>query len=269
MENLLLQLPEAAMSTPTILTSLREGYAIVQLHRPEARNAINLQLIKELVDAVEELEQNNAVRCIIITGDDKVFAAGADIKEMAAASAIEMLLRDQFVLFDRLKKITKPLIAAVSGYALGGGCELALMCDIILASDTAKFGQPEVSIGVIPGWGATQRLTHAVGKAKAMEMILAGDAIGADEALRCGLIARIVPAATLMQEAESLAQKIAAKPPLAIRLAKESVNQAFESSLDSGLALERKNFYLLFAGEDQKEGMKAFIEKRKAAWKGK
>lgn len=257
------------MSTMTILTSLRKGYAVIQLHRPEARNAINLQLIKELTEAIESADANADIRCIIITGDEKAFAAGADIKEMASASAIQMLLRDQFVLFDRIKKVKKPIVAAVAGYALGGGSELALMCDIILAADTAKFGQPEINIGIIPGWGATQRLTHAVGKSKAMELILTGDLIGAEDALRCGIVSRVIPAQDLLAEAEALAQKIASKPPLAVQLAKESIQQSFELPLEAGLALERKNFYLLFASDDQNEGMAAFIEKRKAAWTGK
>jgi enoyl-CoA hydratase len=253
----------------TIIITGREGYTILQLHRPEARNAINLQLISELTEAIESADNNPGVRCMIITGDEKAFAAGADIKEMASASAVEMLLRDQFVLFDRIKRVKKPIIAAVAGYALGGGSELALMCDIILAADTAKFGQPEINIGIIPGWGATQRLTHAVGKSKAMELILTGDVIGAEDALRCGIVSRIVPAQDLLAEAEALAQKIASKPPLAVQLAKESIQQSFELPLDAGLALERKNFYILFASDDQKEGMAAFIEKRKAIWRGK
>jgi enoyl-CoA hydratase len=253
----------------TIVITAREDYSILQLHRPEARNAINLQLIRELTEAIESADNNSGVRCMIITGDEKAFAAGADIKEMASASSVEMLLRDQFVLFDRIKRVKKPIIAAVAGYALGGGSELALMCDIILAADTAKFGQPEINIGIIPGWGATQRLTHAVGKSKAMELILTGDVIGAEDALRCGIVSRIVPAQDLLAEAEALAQKIASKPPLAVQLAKESIQQSFELPLEAGLALERKNFYLLFATDDQKEGMAAFIEKRKAAWKGK
>jgi len=242
---------------------------IIQLNRPQVLNALNGAVMRELIAALEEMDGDNAVRCIIITGDEKAFAAGADIKEMASASAVEMLLRDQFVLFDRIKRVKKPIIAAVAGYALGGGSELALMCDIILAADTAKFGQPEITIGIIPGWGATQRLTHAVGKSKAMELILTGDVIGAEDALRCGIVSRVVPAQDLLAEAEALAQKIASKPPLAVQLAKESIQQSFELPLEAGLALERKNFYLLFASDDQKEGMAAFIEKRKAAWKGK
>ena len=253
----------------TIVITGCEGYTILQLHRPEARNAINLQLISELTVAIESADNNSAVRCIIITGDEKAFAAGADIKEMASASAVEMLLRDQFVLFDRIKRVKKPIIAAVAGYALGGGSELALMCDIILAADTAKFGQPEINIGIIPGWGATQRLTHAVGKSKAMELILTGDIIGAEAALQHGIVSRVVPSQDLLAEAGALAQKIASKPPLAVELAKESIRQSFELPLEAGLALERKNFYLLFASDDQKEGMAAFIEKRKAIWKGK
>jgi len=252
-----------------ILSSVENGYAIVQLNRPEVLNALNMALMADLVDALEGLDRDEHVRCIIVTGNETAFAAGADIKEMANATAVDMLLRDQFARWDRIRKIKKPLIAAVSGFALGGGCELALACDIIIASETARFGQPEISIGVIPGAGGTQRLTRSVGKARAMEMVLTGRSISAQEAYNAGLLTRIVPKEMLLDEAKRVAAEIAAKPPIAIRLAKESVLKAFDSSLEVGLEFERKNFYLLFASEDQKEGMQAFAEKRKPTWKGR
>ena len=257
------------MIPATIIPTKEDGFALIQLNRPSVLNAINMELIRELTDAVAAFEADPDVRCIIITGNEKAFAAGADIKEMADASSIDMFLRDNFSLLDRLRLCKKPIIAAVNGYALGGGCELAMMCDIILASDTAKFGQPEVGIGVIPGWGGTQRLTHAIGKYKAMEMILTGDMINSEEALRLGLAARIVPAASLLDEAKALAKKIASKGPLAVRLAKESILKSLSVPLEEGLEFERKNFFLLFSSDDQKEGMKAFMEKRKPEWKGK
>jgi enoyl-CoA hydratase len=188
---------------------------------------------------------------------------------MSGASAVEMLIRDQFARWDRIRKIKKPLIAAVSGFALGGGCELSMTCDIIIASETAKFGQPEINIGVMPGAGGTQRLTRAVGKYKAMEMVLTGKMISADEALTRGLVNKVVPVEYYLEEAKSLAKEIASKPPVAVRLAKEAVLKSFDTTIEGGLEFERKNFYLLFASEDQKEGMKAFVEKRKAEWKGK
>jgi enoyl-CoA hydratase len=252
-----------------ILTSIENGYALVQLNRPEVLNALNMALMAELVDALEALDKDDQVRCIVLTGNDAAFAAGADIKEMASATAVEMLIRDQFARWDRIRKIKKPLIAAVSGFALGGGCELAMACDIIIASETARFGQPEISIGVMPGAGGTQRLTRAVGKVRAMEMVLTGRMISAAEALDAGLLTRVVPREMLLAEAKRVAAEIAAKPPVAVRLAKEAVLKAFDASLEGGLEFERKNFYLLFATEDQKEGMAAFTEKRKPAWKGR
>ena len=249
--------------------SKHEGYAIVQIHRPEVLNALNIALMTELVDSLEELGSDSSVRCVILTGNEKAFAAGADIKEMADASAVEMLLRDQFARWDRIRKFKKPIIAAVSGFALGGGCELALTCDIVIASETAKFGQPEINIGVIPGAGGTQRLTRAVGKVKAMEMVLTGRMISADDALRWGLVNKVVPVEYYLEEARNWAKEIASKPPVALALAKESILKAFDTTIEGGLEFERKNFYLLFSTEDQKEGMKAFAEKRKAEWKGK
>ncbi len=252
-----------------IVVSTENGYAIVQLNRPEVLNALNMALMAELTDTLEALDKDDQVRCIILTGNEAAFAAGADIKEMAEASAVEMLLRDQFARWDRIRKIKKPLIAAVSGFALGGGCELAMACDIIIASETARFGQPEINIGVMPGAGGTQRLTRAIGKARAMEIVLTGRFITSREACDAGLVNKVVPIEVLMDEARQLAREIASRPPVAVRLAKESVLKAFDTTLEGGLEFERKNFYLLFASEDQKEGMKAFTEKRKPAWKGR
>lgn len=252
-----------------IVTIKEEGYAIIQLNRPEVLNALNIPLMMELVERLDNIDNDDSVRAIIITGNEKAFAAGADIKEMADASSIEMLVRDQFARWDRVRKIKKPLIAAVSGFALGGGCELSMACDIIIASETAKFGQPEINIGVMPGAGGTQRLTRAVGKYKAMEMVLTGKMISAEEAYHCGLVNKVVPVEYYLEEAKTLAKEIASKPPIAVRLAKEAILKALDTTIESGLEFERKNFYLLFSSEDQKEGMKAFMEKRKATWKGR
>lgn len=241
----------------------------IRLNRPDVLNALNIALMRELVEALEAADDDDAVRAIVLTGDARSFAAGADIREMADASAVGMLLRDQFARWDRIRRIRKPLIAAVSGFALGGGCELAMMCDLIVASETAKFGQPEISIGVMPGAGGTQRLTRAVGKAKAMEMVLTGATIDARDALRWGLVNRVVPVEAFLSDAQALALEIASKPPVAVRLAKEAVLKSFDTTIEGGLEYERKNFYLLFASEDQKEGMKAFVEKRPPEWKGR
>lgn len=258
------------MTAPCVLSSVEDHVAIVRLNRPEVMNALNRQLMEELVGALEELERNDEVRCIIITGNEKVFAAGADIREMAEASAMEMLRRDQFARWDRIRKIRKPLIAAVNGVALGGGCELTMICDMIVAAETARFGQPEINLGVIPGAGGTQRLTRAVGKAKAMEMVLTGRMMSAAEALQYGLVTRVVPAEYCLEEARALAREVAARPPAAVRLAKEAVLKSFDTTIEGGLEFERKNFYLLFASEDQKEGMKAFLEKRPPKeWEGR
>jgi len=245
------------------------GIALVRLNRPKELNALNLQLMGELRDALKELDDNKEVRVIIITGNEKAFAAGADIKQMSDKTAIDMLQIDQFSTWDSIRKTRKPIIAAVSGFALGGGCELAMLCDMIVASETAKFGQPEIKIGVMPGAGGTQRLTRAVGKARAMEMVLTGKFISAEEALQFGLINRIVPVELYLNEAVKLAKEIAELSPIAVQLAKESVNKAHDTFLQEGLFFERKNFYMLFASEDQKEGMNAFIEKRKPEFKGK
>ncbi len=243
--------------------------ALIELNRPKELNALNRQLMMEVRDAMKELDEDDNVRVIILTGGSKVFAAGADIKQMANATAIDMLNIDQFSTWDGIKKTKKPIIAAVSGFALGGGCELAMTCDMIVASDTAKFGQPEIKIGTMPGAGGTQRLTRAIGKVQAMELVLTGKFISAEEALDAGLINRIVPAELLLDETLKLAREIARQSPVAVKLAKEAVNNAFNSTLDEGLIFERKNFYLTFASEDQKEGMAAFVEKRNPEFKGK
>jgi enoyl-CoA hydratase len=248
----------------------REGFvATIELHRPQVLNALNLELMNELITTFESLDKDDSIRCIILTGNEKAFAAGADIKEMAEASAVEMLNRDQFSRWDKIRKVKKPIIAAVSGFALGGGCELMMHCDIIVASETAKIGQPEINIGVIPGAGGTQRLTRAVGKALAMELVLTGRMMSADEALKAGLINKVVPVEFYLEEAKKLAETIANRPPVAVRMAKDAILKSFDTTIETGLEYERKNFYMLFATEDMKEGMNAFIEKRKPEWKGK
>lgn len=242
--------------------------ALIELNRPKELNALNRQLMSEVRDALKQLDEDEQVRVIILTGGEKVFAAGADIKQMANATAIDMVNIDQFSTWDQIKKTKKPIIAAVSGFALGGGCELAMTCDMIIASETAKFGQPEIKIGTMPGAGGTQRLTRAIGKVRAMELVLTGKFISAEEALQYGLINRIVPTELMMHETLLLAAEIAKQSPVAVKLAKEAVNQAFNSTLDEGLVFERKNFYLTFASNDQKEGMAAFVEKRSPNFKG-
>ena len=247
----------------------KPNIALVRLNRPKELNALNLQLMGELRDALKVLDNDPEVRVIIITGNERAFAAGADIKQMSDKTAIEMLQIDQFSTWDSIRKTRKPIIAAVSGFVLGGGCELAMLCDMIIASETAKFGQPEIKIGVMPGAGGTQRLTRAVGKAKAMEMVLTGKFMSADEALQAGLVNRVVPVELYLEEAVRLAKEIAEMSPIAVQLAKESVNKVYDTFLQEGLFFERKNFYMLFASEDQKEGMQAFIEKRTPVFKGK
>lgn len=243
--------------------------ALIRINRPKELNALNLQLMGEIRDALQLLDENEAVRAIVLTGNERAFAAGADIKQMAGRSAIDMLKIDQFSTWDGIRKTKKPIIAAVSGFALGGGCELCMLCDMIVASETAQFGQPEINIGVMPGAGGTQRLARAVGKVRAMEMVLTGRFITALEAKEAGLINKIVPVEIYLEEAIKLASIISEKSPIAIQLAKESVLKAFDTHLQEGLTFERKNFYMLFATEDQKEGMNAFVEKRKPEFKGK
>jgi enoyl-CoA hydratase len=259
---------EYAMNYETILTETHDRVGLVRLNRPKALNALNTTLMEELMGALEVFDADANIGCIVITGSDRAFAAGADIKEMAQASAVDMLLRDNISRYDRLRQIKKPVIAAVAGWCLGGGNELAMACDMIVASESARFGQPEINIGVIPGAGGTQRLTKAVGKALAMEMVLNNRTLTAEEALQNGLVNRVVPVERFLEEALELAAQIAERAPLAVRLGKEAVNHAFESFLSDGLKDERRAFYLLFASQDQKEGMTAFVEKRKAEWKG-
>lgn len=251
-----------------IQTETRGRAGLIRLNRPEAMNALNTALMDELVQALETFDVSPDVGAIVITGDERAFAAGADVREMASASSVEMLRADRVSRWDRLRRIHKPVVAAVSGWCLGGGHELAMACDMIVASDTAKFGQPEINLGVMPGAGGTQRLTRTVGKALAMEMVLNNRTLSAQEALAAGLVNRVVPVEACLDEALRLANEIAERAPLAVRLAKESVNQALETSLADGIADERRAFYFLFGTEDQKEGMKAFLEKRKPQWKG-
>ena len=257
------------MSYTSILTETRERVGLITFNRPQALNALNFALLTELADALSAFDADEAIGAVVITGGEHVFAAGADVKEMADASVAQMLESGYIELFDVIPRIKKPLIAAVSGLALGGGCELALSCDMIVASENAKFGQPEINLGVMPGAGGTQRLARTLGKALTMEMVLNNRTITAAEAYQFGLVNRVAPVERYLDVALALAAEIAARAPIAVRLAKEAVNQAFEGSLTEGLTYERRLFYLLFGTEDQKEGMQAFSEKRKAIWKGK
>lgn len=256
------------MAYQTLIVEVEDKIALVRLNRPEAMNALNGQLIGELADALGALDVDDKVRCIILTGSEKAFAAGADIKEMATKTFVDAYDEDLFgARIDAITRIRKPIIAAVSGYALGGGCELAMICDFIIASDTAKFGQPEINLGVIAGIGGTQRLTRFVGKSKAMDMHLTGRFMDAAEAERSGLVSRVVPAAKLIPEAMAAARKIAEKSQISVKAAKESVNRAYETSMTEGILFERRNFQALFSTEDQKEGMAAFLEKREAQFR--
>jgi enoyl-CoA hydratase len=257
------------MTYENILTRVEGRVGVVQLNRPKAMNALNRQLMTELMDALGAYDRDPAIGCMVVTGDDRAFAAGADIKEMAGATPTTMMTNSFIDLWDRLRQVGKPIIAAVSGFALGGGCELAMTCDMIVASETAQFGQPEINLGVIPGAGGTQRMTLAVGKALAMEMVLNARYLSADEAFRHGLINRVYPVEVYLEEAIRLAEAIAGRAPVAVRLAKEAVNAVFEMPLRAGLEHERRLFYLLFSTADQKEGMDAFVNKRRAQWTGK
>jgi enoyl-CoA hydratase len=252
-----------------ILTEQRGSVGLITLNRPQALNALNHQLMREVMDALDAFDRDDAVGAMVITGNEKAFAAGADIKEMTGKTIQQMMDGDHVAVFGRIRTIRKPVIAAVSGWALGGGCELALSCDMIVASDSARFGLPEVTIGVIPGAGGTQRLTHALGKVLAMEMILNDRKLTAQEALQHGLVNRVVPVSDYLNEALKLAEEIASRAPLAVRAAKKMINASYESFLADGLAEEKQTFYNLFGTEDQKEGMQAFVEKRKAEWKGR
>jgi len=254
----------------TLLVETTEGVTLIRLNRPEALNAFNNQLMDDLTAALAVAEADAAVGCIVITGSDRAFAAGADIKEMASKSYAEVYGEDFITRnWEAVTRCRKPVIAAVAGFALGGGCELAMMCDFIIAADNAKFGQPEINLGVSPGAGGTQRLTRFIGKAKAMDMILTGRMMDATEAERCALVSRVVPLADLIETAMTAAKKIAALSPNAVKLTKEMVNAAYETPLSQGVMLERRLFHSLFAFEDQKEGMAAFVEKRKPVFTGR
>ncbi len=257
------------MTYANIIVETKGRVGIIRLNRPQALNALNRALIGELIQAIDGFEADDGIGCLLITGNDKAFAAGADIKEMADKSFIEAYLGNFCADWDRAARARKPIVAAVAGFALGGGCELAMHCDIVIAADSAKFGQPEIKLGVIPGIGGTQRLTRAIGKAKAMDLILTGRMMDANEAEKSGLVARVVPAANLMEETMKVADTIANMSLPSVLAGKEAVNRAFEGGLQEGVLFERRVFHALFATEDQKEGMKAFVEKRKAAWKNK
>ena len=258
------------MAYETLIVEAHDAVTLIRLNRPQALNALNDQLMDELTAALDVAEADDAVRCVVITGSERAFAAGADIKEMMSKDYVQAY-REDFITrnWERVTRCRKPVIAAVSGFALGGGCELAMMCDFIIASDTAKFGQPEITLGVSPGAGGPQRLTRLVGKSKAMDMILTGRMMDATEAESAGLVSRVVPAASLIEEALAAAAKIAALSPISMMLTKEMVNAAYETTLYEGVRLERRLFHSMFALADQKEGMAAFSEKRKAEFKGR
>jgi len=254
-----------------VLIVAREGQlGLITINRPDAMNALNTRMVTELISALEEFERDDDVRCVVITGSERAFSAGADIKEMAEMTAVQMAMTGHFFpLWDKVGRFPKPIVAALSGFVLGGGLELAMSCDVLIASETTQLGQPEIDIGVMPGGGGTQRLTRAVGKYKAMEMILTAKRIGAEEAKALGLVSRVVPKEAYLTEAKKVANEIASKSPVAVRQAKMAVNKAFEMGLSEGLDFERELFYLLFSSEDKTEGMKAFMEKRKPEFKGK
>lgn len=257
------------MSYDNIITRVQGRVAIVQLNRPKALNALNRETMTELMDALVGYDHDDAIGCLVVTGNERAFAAGADIKEMMTATPAAMMANSFIDQWDRLRTVSKPVIAAVSGYALGGGCELAMACDMIVASETAQFGQPEINLGVIPGAGGTQRMTLAVGKALAMEMVLNGRFLSAAEAQKYGLANRVYPVEVYLEEAIKLAVEIADRAPVAVRLAKRAVNAVYEMPLPAGLDYERHLFYALFSTEDQKEGMEAFANKRKPEWRGR
>jgi enoyl-CoA hydratase len=257
------------MTHESVLTSIEDNVGIIQLNRPETLNVLSFQLLSELNDALASFFHDKEVRCIIVAGSEKAFCAGADLKEMGSRRLMEMLDRFGSTVFTMLRRAKKPVLAAVSGHCYGGGCELALACDMIVASETAKFGQPEINVGIIPGAGGTQRWTRIVGKARAMEIMLTGTPIDARKALEWGVVNRIVPLKDLHHEAKELASMIASKAPLAVQKAKEAVLKAQDVTLENGLDYENLLFTMLFASEDQKEGMRAFLEKRKPQWQGK
>ncbi len=257
------------MTYTTVLTEVRGRVGIVTLNRPQAMNAFNITMLSELFDALEVFDKDEAIGALIVTGNEKAFAAGADIKEMVDATPFQMITEARVDVWDRIRGIKKPVIAAVSGWALGGGCEFVLSCDMVVASESAKFGQPEITIGIIPGAGGTQRLARLIGKNLTMEMVINNRTLSAAEALQFGLANRVVPVEGYLDAAVAFAEEIASRAPMAVRMAKDSVNAAFETTLTEGLKAEKRNFYPLFSTEDQKEGMQAFIEKRKPNWKGK
>lgn len=257
------------MGDANILVEQDGAVATITLNRPKVLNALNQETMDELVAAMEALDRDDAIRCIVLTGSERAFAAGADVNEMAAATPADMLSGYRFQQWERIRKISKPIVAAVRGFALGGGCELAMLCDMIVAGEGARFGQPEINIGIMPGAGGTQRLTRAVGKARAMEIVLTGRHITATEAAAAGLVTRVVPDEVTLDEAKRLAGQIAAKPPIAVRLAKESILKAFDTTLEAGLDFERKAFYLLFSTEDKVEGIQAFLAKRPPTFRGR
>ena len=252
-----------------ILIERQDRVGIIRINRPDKLNALNMATMSMIVEALETFDAHHDVRCMLLAGSERAFAAGADINEMADAGMADMYYRNQFARWERIKRVQKPIVGAISGYALGGGCELMMHCDILIASESARFGQPEINIGVMPGAGGTQRLTRAIGKARAMDLVLTGRMITAAEALTAGLVSRVVPLEHFFDEALKVCHELAAKSPMALRLAKEAVLKSFEMSLSEGLEYERKLFYMLFATSDQKEGMKAFQEKRPAVFVGK
>lgn len=257
------------MNETNILVERDGAVGIVRLNRPEVLNALDQASMSELADALQDLDRDEEIRCIVLTGNEKFFGAGADVKEMVDATAVDMVKEYRFVQWQRIRSVAKPIIAAVSGYCLGGANELAMACDLIVASESALFGQPEINIGLIPGAGGTQRLTRAVGKSVSMELILTGRTIAAQRAHELGLVSRVVPDELYLDEALRLAREIAQKPPVAVRMAKQAILQAFETSLEAGLEFERRAFYLLFASEDKTEGIRAFLEKRRPHWRGR
>jgi enoyl-CoA hydratase len=251
-----------------ILSSPADGVGAVQLNRPKVLNALNTKTMSEILHAMQAYDADPNIRCMILHGDERAFAAGADIREMSDATAVQMMVRNPFSAWEDMRGIKKPIIAAVSGFALGGGCELAMLCDMIVASETAQFGQPEIKLGLIPGAGGTQRMTKAIGKARTMDLVLTGRNFTAQEAFEMGLVSRIVPAAEWLDGAIAMAKEIASMPAIAVREGKEAVLKSFDLSIEMGLEFERKNFYLLLTTDDAREGMKAFMEKRMPVWKG-
>ena len=257
------------MPPTNIIVESEPPLGIIRLDRPKVLNALNLELLREIVEAMEAFDKDDRIRVDLLTGNDDAFSAGADIKELSESTPVDLIKENKFALWDRLKRISKPIIGAISGHALGGGCELAMNCDIIVASETARFGQPEINVGIMPGAGGTQRLTRTMGKFWAMEMILTGQPITAREAEKHGLVNKVFPVEAYFEESKKLGLQIAQKAPVATRLAKEAVLKSFDTPLEEGLQFERRNFYLLFSTEDKKEGMKAFTEKRPPQFKGR